>query len=112
MARQLTSSVSTPPSSGPSAFPRPATPRISPPANAARDAGTAANVMPRIAGHIRPPPTPMPTRIAISCSAFWARPPRSEKKAKMAVPMKNTFRRPNMSASRPPVTSTIPKVSA
>ncbi len=112
IARQLTSSVSTPPIRGPRALPSPATPRIRPPAKAARDGGTAAKVMPRIAGHMRPPPTPIPTRIAISCSAFCASPPSREKAAKIAVPMKKTLRRPNMSASRPPVTSTIPKVRA
>ena len=87
-------------------------PRIRPPANAALAGGTAAKVIPRIAGHIRPPPTPMPTRVPISHSALGASAPSSEKPAKIAHPMKKIRRRPNMSASRPPVTRTIPKVSA
>ena len=112
IARQLNSSVSTPPIRGPSAFPSPAMPRINPPASPARSAGSAAKVMPRIAGHISAPPTPMPTRAPISARALGAIAPRREKPAKIPVPMKKIFRRPSMSASRPPVTRPMPKTSA
>ena len=111
IARQLSSSVSTPPISGPSALPSPATPSTRPPASPARSAGRAAKVIPRIAGHISAPPTPIPIRAAISTSALGAIAPSAEKAAKIAVPMKKISRRPSMSASRPPVTRPMPKTS-
>ena len=111
IARQLNSSVSRPPISGPSALPIPATPRISPPASPARAGGSAAKVIPITAGHISAPPSPMPTRAPISTRALGASAPTSEKKAKIAVPMKKILRRPSMSASRPPVTMPMPKTS-
>ena len=68
--------------------------------------------MPRIAGHISAPPMPCSARQAISQSADWAAPPSSEKPAKNAAPTKKMRLRPNMSASRPPVTMSTPKTSA
>jgi hypothetical protein len=68
--------------------------------------------MPRIAGHISAPPTPIPTLVAISQGEVWATAPSSEKPANSAAPMKKTRRRPNTSARRPPVTIAIPNVSA
>src|SRR5436190_7104557 len=65
--------------------------------------------MPRIAGHIRAPPIPIPTRAPMSHGVSWATPPSSENPAKIAVPTKNVPRRPNRSARRPPVTIAIPK---
>ena len=65
--------------------------------------------MPRMAGHMRAPPSPIPTRIAIRKMAFGASPPSSEKPAKSAEPTKNARRRPNRSARRPPVTIAMPK---
>ena len=58
------------------------------------------------------PPTPMRPRQAISHSSSWATPPSSENRAKIAAPKKNIRRRPNMSASRPPVTISTPNTSA
>ncbi len=40
------------------------------------------------------------------------KPPTKEAMAKIAEPMKKTVRRPNMSASRPPVTISTPKTMA
>ena len=68
--------------------------------------------MPRIAGHISAPPTPITTRLAISQVSVCAAPPSADIEAKIAVPRKKARRRPNMSASRPPVTIITPKVSA
>jgi hypothetical protein len=110
--RQLSASVSTPPISGPAALPKPADPMISAPASAARSSGRMSYVMPSTAGHIMAPPMPISARQAISQSSSCAAPPRTEKKAKIAAPMKNTRRRPIMSASRPPVTISTPKTSA
>ena len=110
--RQLSASVSTPPISGPIALPRPAAPRMIPPARPAFSAGSSAKVMPRIAGHISAPPIPIRTRLAISQDSVCAAPPSADIEAKIAVPRKKARRRPNMSASRPPVTIITPKVSA
>ena len=68
--------------------------------------------MPRIAGHIRAPPIPITTRATISQVSVWAAPPSADIVAKIAVPRKKALRRPNMSASRPPVTIITPKVRA
>ena len=68
--------------------------------------------MPRIAGHISAPPIPISTRAAISQVSVGAAPPRADIEAKIAVPRKKALRRPNMSARRPPVTISTPKVSA
>ena len=68
--------------------------------------------MPKTAGHIIAPPTPISARQAISQMSLCANPPSTEKAAKMAAPMKKIRRRPSMSASRPPVTMSTPKTSA
>jgi hypothetical protein len=58
--------------------------------------------MPRTAGHIIAPPIAISARHTIRHSSLWAAPPSTEKQVKIAAPMKNSRRRPNMSASRPP----------
>src|SRR5262245_5868098 len=65
-----------------------------------------------IAGHIIAPPIPIRARAASSTAMLVAAPPTSENAAKIVQPMKKTRRRPNMSASRPPVTIATPKTSA
>ena len=50
--------------------------------------------------------------MAISQVSVCAAPPSADIEAKIAVPRKKALRRPNMSASRPPVTIITPKVSA
>ena len=110
--RQSSASVSAPPSSGPTALPMPATPRISPPASPAFDSGSAANVMPRIAGHISAPPIPIPTRAPIRTPRSGDAAPSAEKAANRIEPMKKIRRRPNMSARRPPETIAMPKTRA
>ncbi len=110
--RQLRVSVRTPPISGPIALPSPAAPRMMPPASPALSSGRIAKVIPRIAGHISAPPIPIRVRQAISQVSVCAAPPSADIEAKIAVPRKKALRRPNMSASRPPVTIITPKVSA
>ena len=110
--RQLARSVRTPPISGPIALPRPAAPRMMPPARPAFSSGRIEKVMPRIAGHIKAPPIPIRVLVAISQVSVCAAPPRADIEAKIAVPRKKALRRPNMSARRPPVTIITPKVSA
>ena len=83
-----------------------------PPASPALSAGSSSKVMPRIAGHISAPPTPITTRVKISQVSVGAAPPSADIEAKIAVPRKKARRRPNMSARRPPVTIITPKVSA
>ena len=54
----------------------------------------------------------MSARQAISQVVSCAAPPTTEKPAKMAAPSTNARRRPNMSASLPPVTIITPNTSA
>ena len=68
--------------------------------------------MPRMAGHMSAPPMPISARAEISHQVSWARPPRSEKPAKMIAPTMKIRLRPKMSASRPPTTISTPNVSA
>ena len=49
--------------------------------------------MPRIAGHIIAPPTPIRKRAPSSTQAFGAKPPITEKTAKIAAPIMKTVRR-------------------
>ena len=110
--RQLNSSVRKPPSSGPTALPSPATPRISPPARPAFSSGSSAYVIPRIAGHISAPPMPMRPRHTINGTTLGMRPAASEKTAKKPAPIMKMRLRPNRSARRPPVTISTPNTSA
>jgi len=64
-----------------------------------------------MAGHIIAPPMPITIRQARSSQMLGAKPPMAEKMAKIEAPMKKIRRRPNMSASRPPVTMAIPNTS-
>src|SRR5690349_22999549 len=52
---------------------------------------------------------PITTRAAISQASLWAAPPSADIRAKIAAPRKKALRRPNMSASRPPVTIITPR---
>ena len=110
--RQLSASVRKPPRSGPNALPIPATPMISPPASPCRSLGSAANVIPRTAGHMTAPPTPIAARAASRTPMEGAAAATAENTAKIAAPAKNSRRRPNRSARRPPVTIITPKTSA
>ena len=110
--RQLSTSVRKPPSSGPNALPSPATPSTSPPASPALRGGQRANVIPRTAGHMIAPPTPISARAASRTPSDGAIAATAENAAKIPAPTKNSRRRPNMSASRPPVTINTPNTSA
>ena len=65
-----------------------------------------------MAGHMRAPPIPISARAAISTQMLGAAPPTRLNRAKVPAPRKRIRRRPNMSASRPPVTIRTPKISA
>src|SRR3954470_22505340 len=71
---------------------------MSPPASPAFSFGSAAKVMPRMAGNISAAPTPIAPRAAISQYSFCAAPPSRDMTMKIVVPMKNSRRRPNRSA--------------
>jgi hypothetical protein len=58
------------------------------------------------------PPMPIAARAASRTPSDGAAAATAEKAAKMPAPTKNSRRRPNMSASRPPVTMNTPKTSA
>ncbi len=112
MARQEIASVSRPPISGPAALPKPAAPMISPPARPAFFSGSRLNVMASVAGHISAPPRPMSARHRISQMSLGAAAASRENPTNTAEPVKNIRRRPNMSASRPPVIMNTPNTSA
>jgi hypothetical protein len=68
--------------------------------------------MPSTAGHIIAPPMPMSARHTISHTALGATAASSENPTKIAEPTKKTRRRPSVSARRPPVTMSTPKIRA
>ena len=65
-----------------------------------------------IEGSISAAPIPISARVTIRKVSVGAAPPAADITAKIAAPRKKALRRPNMSASRPPVTIITPKVSA
>ena len=101
--RQLSASVSTPPSSAPEA---PPIAPIAPHSPSARlrsaPSGKLVVRIESVAGATIAPPSPCAARAATSVSSFWARPPASEARANSASPPANTSRRPSRSAARPP----------
>ena len=56
-------------------------------------------------------PMPWSARLATSQVAFGARPAVADESANTTTPNRNARRRPKMSPSRPPVTSSTAKVS-
>ena len=69
-------------------------------------------MMDSVAGIISAAPAPCTTRAAISISDPFASPQKSEETVKMARPIRKIRRRPNMSASLPPVSISTAKLSA
>src|SRR3954468_24445347 len=103
-------SVSTPPSSTPTAPPEPATAPQTPSARL-RSAPSAKVVvrMDSAAGERIAAPRPWSARAAISWPSFCDSPPSSEARAKRMRPAVNTRRRPSRSAMRPPSSRKPPK---
>ena len=86
-------------------------PRSRSPSRAAA-AGKVAVMIERVAGFMSAEPAPWTTRAPISQPALVARPQKSEATVKMTRPTMKIRRRPNRSASLPPVSMRTPKVSA
>jgi hypothetical protein len=63
------------------------------------------------AGDSSAAPTPWPARAATRIVAVWARPEASEATVNTPSPARNIRRRPSVSASRPPSSSSPPKQS-
>ena len=66
-----------------------------------RGPGNMVTIMPRITAEVSAPPVPCANRATMSISWFTASPQASEAAVKMASPVRNTFRRPARSPSRP-----------
>ena len=105
IARQVTSSVSQPPTSGPSASAIADTPAHVPMALPRSWGGNALVMIDSVAGIISAAPTPWTAREATSQCSEGAKPIVAEAAAKTTTPIRKTVRRPKMSPSRPPVTS-------
>ncbi len=94
-----------PPSSGPIARARAETPAQIPSALGCSERGKASQTIARESGSIAAAPTPWTTRPATSITSPWAAPESAEPAANAAVPARKTALRPNMSPSRPAVTT-------
>ena len=64
-----------------------------------------------VAGIINAAPMPWTARLTTSEASFGARPAVAEESANTTTPNRKARRRPKMSPSRPPVTSSTAKVS-
>ena len=105
IARQVKSSVSQPPISGPAASAIADTPAQVPIALPRSWGGNALVMIDSVPGIISAAPTPWTARLATSQPAVGASPIVAEAAAKITTPIRKTRRRPKMSPSRPPVTS-------
>ena len=99
-----------PPTSGPIAIARPATPPHAPRATARRSGGTPADRIVSDSGVTSAPPTPCIARARISTSLDGERAAAAEPIVKIARPMTKNRRRPNRSPSAAPVSSRTAKV--
>ncbi len=104
IARQLTSWVSTPPSTGPIARARALTPAHVPIAVPRCSGGNDWVMMARVAGIMNAAPMPCTARNATSTASFGAKPIAALAIPNTVTPNRNSLRRPKMSPSRPPVT--------
>ena len=96
---QLKAVTTAPPTMGPSATARPATPDQAPIARPRRSSRKATLRIVRVSGVITAPPRPCTARARRSVSMFGASAHASEATVKMATPMANTRLRPNLSPS-------------
>ena len=100
--RQLSTSVSSPPSTAPVVNPAAISAPLSP--SARSRSGPSANVVvssDSAAGMTAAVASPWPARAASSSAGESARPPTSEETPSSAIPSRNSRRRPNRSAIRP-----------
>ena len=111
IARQLTCSASAPPTTGPSARARAETPAQVPIARPRSCGGNVFEMIERVPGIMNAAPTPWTARLATSQPWVGARPIVALETANTTTPNRNMRRRPKMSPSRPPVTSSTAKVS-
>ena len=111
IARQETSSVSQPPSSGPAASAIADTPAHVPIALPRSSGGNALEMIERVPGIMNAAPTPWSARDATSQPSDGAKPIVAEASENTTTPPRNMRRRPKMSPSRPPVTSSTANVS-
>src|SRR4051794_8851984 len=111
IARQLTYSVSQPPSSGPSARAIADTPAHVPIARPRSAGGNVLVMIDSVPGIISAAPRPWTARDATSQPSEGAKPIVALAAAKTTTPIRKTLRRPKMSPSRPPVTRKTAKAS-
>ncbi len=104
-------STTAPPTSGPDATARPATPDQTPSAAPRFDAGTAALRSVSVSGVTIAPPIPWSARAAMSQSADGARAAAADAKVKIPIPSMNIRRRPKRSPSAAPVSRKAANVS-
>jgi len=109
IARQLTSSVSQPPSSGPSARAMALTPAQVPIARPRSAGGNVLVMIDSVPGIISAAPRPWTAREATSQPSVGAKPIVADAAANTTTPIRKTLRRPKMSPSRPPVTRNTAK---
>ncbi len=96
-------SITAPPTSGPSATPRPLTPDQTPSASPRRSAGTAELRIVRLSGATMPAPRPCTARAAISAPVLGASAAAADATVKIDSPMMNMRLRPKRSPSAAPV---------
>jgi hypothetical protein len=109
---QLMLSTIRPPTSGPIASAIAETPAQMPIARPRSRGANVAVMIERVAGFISAAPTPWTARAPIRNPAFGASPHARDESVKIAIPTMKIRRRPNMSASFPPVMRRAANVSA
>jgi hypothetical protein len=100
--RQDSVEVSTPPRIDPAAPPAPATALQIPSAQGRRSGANVVTMIVKVAGDSSAPPMPWTARAAVSQAESCATPPARLATVKSPRPNRNTRRRPNRSAARPP----------
>ena len=111
MARQLTCSVRKPPTTGPSASASAETPAQVPIALPRSCGGKAFVMIESVAGIMKAAPMPWTARLRTNERSLGARPAVADESANTITPKRNARRRPKMSPSRPPVTSSTANTS-
>jgi hypothetical protein len=111
MARQLTLSARKPPTTGPMASADADTPAHVPIALPRSSGGKALVMIESVAGIMNAAPMPWTARQPTSHASFGEKPMVALENANTMTPNRNIRRRPKMSPSRPPVTSSTANVS-
>ena len=95
--------MSRPPSNTPALVPAADTALHTPSARARSDpSGNCVVMIVSVAGASTAAPSPLRERARMSVDPLWAKPPARLAAVKMPSPIRNTRRRPNKSAARPP----------